>query len=156
MSKTKAPAFTMPKGAELADSAPFKDGDVYRFPFVALDQTPGGSNLGRIEWSVEFVPKTRGHKTLVGVCVWARQTRDPRYCGKAFYIPVNAAFITTQGRTRIDKTCGSFFAGAWRAYICQTHGFTVIESYPENHHVCLVVDVSSSISNDIYFEEARR
>jgi len=131
----------------------FKDKDgVYRFPFEPLDQTLGGSNLGRIEWHCEFVRsrKQKGRYHFTELYVWATQTRDRRYAGKYFSIP---CFIDSiQDRSLIERGA-SFTECVWSINFCRDHGNVVMSTYPENHHRVLSVNVGSSIQIQIRFEK---
>lgn len=132
------------------DAAAFQvaDGE-YRFPFTVLDPTEGGSNLGRIEWCVELLRarKRKGRCPLIeGIAVWAHQTRDPGYKGIVFHLPTLTDAITTH----MDRD--DFTRFVWWVSFCEVHGFPVMKAYPANKHSVLIVNVGSSLSNDIWFE----
>src|SRR3972149_222499 len=131
-----------------AKSFLLKDG-TYVFPFLVLDPTPGGSNLGRIDWNCELIRsrKIRGRYHLATIYVWARQTRDKRYAGKYFEIPCRSEGLS--GRKLTDKG-NALTECTWTVGYCNDHGNVVLSSYPENHHKELVVRVGSSISIEVY------
>ncbi len=129
---------------------PFKIRDgVYRFPFTPLDPTPGGRSLGRMEWCIEPIRRTRkreGRYWIDSILVWATQTSDPRYFGIVFEIPCMVDCVTSH---RLSD--GSYFAGVWRTVYCEQHRNVVFDSYPENHHTGLIVNVfvsSASVEYD--------
>lgn len=133
-----------------ADASAFEVDGHFKFPFVLLDPTPGGSNLGRIEWHVELFPakKQRGeNRRRIGeLRVWATQTRDPRYQGKCFRFETIAEALSHRHRD------GMGFQ-PWRVMFCELHrGAVVISAYPDNHHRTLVVDTNSSISLEVHYE----
>lgn len=150
--------FSVPRPWKLDKAKAFLSGSPvfpkYIFPFTALDTAPGGMNLGRIEWHVELVParKVKGRKSISAIALWATQTRDPRYLRKVFYLPCFSDAITSQ----TDRS--DFVKHVWRQGFCETHGLLILSAYPRNDHAELVVEVGSSISNDIYFQrdEAQR
>lgn len=135
------------------DAEPFKDGDiipVYRFPFVGLDTTPGGGNLGRIEWHVELHPAERRRSgewfvRLSEVWVWASQTRDTRYAGKVFRFETIAEAL---GQSLLGRNFHP-----WRVRFCEEHrGAVILSAYPDNQYKTLVIAPCSSISCDVGFE----
>ena len=146
--------FTMGKGWIVDDAADYKAGTPvfpkYRFPCVALDPTPGGSNLGRMEWCVELLKgkKREGRRLVGGVAVWARQTRDPRYVGRVFHLPMQTDCLSA---IRIGERC-SFFAEVWRVFFCEVHDNVIFEAYVPSDATALVIETSSSIGNNIQFE----
>jgi hypothetical protein len=141
---------------EFTDPGPFKTERGYRFPFTRLDPTPGGGNIGCIEWHVEFV---RGRKRRMGaygiaaVLVWALQTRDERYAGKSFRLDWHDTRGAMLDRP-IDPTRRSFGAGIWFVGFCSEHGQIVLASYPPDGSAALVIETGSSVGNRIYFEVA--
>lgn len=126
------------------------DDSTYRFPFTVLDPTPGGSNLGRIEWGIELLHgrKQKGRYYIEKLLVFARQTRDERYAGKVFEIPCFTDML--QGRELTGRS--AFIQHVWQVSICPEHNAPVLSAYPENQHSELVVDVRSSISIDVNFK----
>ena len=136
------------KKIEPIDPIDFKvDEWKYEFPFKVLDDTPGGSNLGRIQWYVEMhpMPKKRGRKNIKEIWVWARQTRDERYANKIFRIETWAEGLTTNSLKE------SF--SPWRIFFCEEHkGAVVLDAYPKNHHTKLVICPFSSISCEVDFD----
>lgn len=139
---------------DFADLTPFRTADApfsqYTFPFVCLDPTPGGANLGRIEWCIELHPaaKRRGEKRrrIGEVWLWAKQTRDPRYSGKQFRIEAHAE---GWGTHRLD---GGEYA-PWRILFCEEHkGAVIMLAYPQNHHTKLIFNAASSIEFEVHFE----
>ncbi|MES2409182.1 MAG: hypothetical protein V4509_02665 [Patescibacteria group bacterium] len=131
---------------------PFKTEHGYEFPFEVLDKTPGGSNLGRIQWCVEMypAPKQRGEnrKRLSKIWVWAKQTRDKRYASKVFEIPTYAESLTTDASLRR----GTAFA-PWKIDFCEQHkGAVILDCYPTDGCKKLVINNWSSISIEVNFE----
>ena len=123
----------------------------YRFPFVAVDPTPGGKNLGRMEWHVELLRGTKrrkGTRRFGGIAIWATQTRDTRYARVVFHIPMCCEGITTR-RDRDD-----FTRFVWHIGFCSIHDETVLTAYPDNRHVALIVRAWSGISNELFFERS--
>lgn len=133
----------------------FRDKDgYYLFPFECLDKTPGGSNLGRIEWHMELVPSKKGQTKyekgryhIEKLLVWASQTRDPRYQKKVFEIPCWAEALTSDSL----RERGSYMHYVWRVMICELHKNVVFSAYPANEHKVLKINVGSSISIDADF-----
>ena len=125
---------------ESADS--FKDENgYYVFPFEVLDKTPGGSNLGRIEWCIEPIrgKKKQGRIMIEKLLVWAKQTRDERYVGKIFEIPCHTEAITGDS---IDRN--SFLNHVWYWYFCPDHNTVGMWAYPRNEHSKMVINCGSS------------
>lgn len=145
--------------AMIVSAKPFKRDDAYaewyEFPFEVLDKTPGRSNLGRIEWHMEFVPGRAqrrkyisGRRYIETIRVWATQTRDQRYKNKVFEIPVFTESITADSLRRR----GSYLHYVWRAQLCNLHrGLAIYSAYPANHHKKLIIPVDSSICLEPYF-----
>jgi len=133
-------AVTLKGDWKLGDIQAFKVREgIYRFPFTTMDPTPGGQNLGRIEWCLEPVRRSRkreGRYWIDSLLIWARQTRDDRYQGVIFEIPCLVDCVTTH---RYDG--GSYYAGVWRMGYCPEHRNAIFEAYPENQHTGLKVDV---------------
>lgn len=135
----------------------FKDpesGGSYVFPFDVFDKTPGGSNLGRIQWIIELHPSKKiGGRIRIGeLWVHARQTKDQKYRrgDKIIYfkIPTFAESLTT--RSSLDKQ--NCYA-PWRMFFCEMHkGAFILDSYPSNHHSKLIINADSSISIDVNYE----
>jgi hypothetical protein len=121
----------------------------YEFPFEVLDKTPGGSNLGRIEWCIELIRSKRKKEGLYYIeklYLWAKQTRDKRYIGKIFEIPCYADCVGGPSRE-------SFLKGVWRVGFCDIHKTLILEAYPDkDNYKKLVINNGSSILMDIYFE----
>ena len=126
-----------------------KDG-TYVFPFIGLDPTPGGSNLGRIEWHCELVRsrKTRDRYYLAAIYVWATQTRDKRYAGKYFEIACHSSGLSGRKLTNMGN---ALIECVWTIGYCGDHGNVTLSAYPANHHKELVIRAGSSISIDVYF-----
>ena len=124
----------------------------YVFPFEALDRTPGGSNLGRIEWHVEIGKgkKTRGRYYIERMLVWATQTRDHRYAGILFEIPCFSEMLHADSVGSND----SYLKHVWSVGFCNEHKLPYFSAYPENRHNKLVIEANSSIMVDMYFEES--
>ena len=123
---------------------------VYRFPFKVLDDTPGGSNLGRIEWCIEPFKgkKHHGRYYIEKLWVWAKQTRDKRYAKKIFEIPCFSEAISGDSLKQKD----SFLHNVWLTFFCGEHRNSMqFWAYPENGKSILEIDVSSSISINIEF-----
>lgn len=130
-----------------ADEFRGEDG-IYRFPFKVLDETPGGSNLGRIEWNIELIGEGEGEEYRIGkLLVWARQTRDARYVGKVFEIPCQSMRF---GGHRLSEK-GSFTDAVWMVYLCPEHRAPVMSAYPENHHSEIEINAGSSVMIDVRF-----
>lgn len=124
-------------------------GGTYRFPFEVLDKTPGGSNLGRIEWGIEPVwskRKREGRHYIEKLYVWARQTRDPRYSKFVFEIPCYAEALTG---TSIEK--GHFLHHVWYYGFCPEHKSAYMMAYPADQHTALEIRTFSSISLEAQF-----
>lgn len=129
----------------------FRHGDSYIFPFEVLDKTPGGTNLGRIQWHMEFVSDSKqkdGRYYYSKLYVWASQTRDKRYYKKVFEIPCYTECITGGVLGKKDY----YIDQVWRIQICDLHKNTVFSAYPQNKHTKLIIPVNSSIFVDPYFE----
>ena len=144
----------MAKGKKKREAVTFGDvkkyerHGVYEFPFDVLDPTPGGKNLGRIEWAVEIHPATKrrgeNRKRIREVWVWASQTIDPRYRGLVF------RFETIAESLGFDSLRRSF--APWRVgFCCEHRGAVILEAYPENHHTKFIIAPSSSISCEVKF-----
>ena len=129
----------------------YKVDDGYLFPFTCLDDTPGDSNLGRIEWNLEFY-KTKldkGQRFVTQMLVWARQTRDPRYFGKTFLLDCNTAGVMSscnRGRKTDD-----FMHCSWFVAPCPEHKGQIIAAYPEDHHNALHIEMNSWVGTYIKF-----
>ena len=123
----------------------------YRFPFERLDPTPGGSNLGCIEWHVELMPDSRrrqGRRRVVSAFVWASQTRDTRYAGKLFTLPAHCDGILV-----LAVGLGlSYLGGVWFMGFCPIHKQLAMSSYPPDGSSALVVDFWLSTAGHIYYE----
>jgi hypothetical protein len=136
-------------GTEISSADEFKckDGS-YRFPFVCVDKTPGGRNLGRIEWCIEPIKgkKVKGRYYIESLLVWAMQTYDPRYIGKTFKIPCYMKQLEGPNYNP------NYFSRVWRIAFCAEHGALVFDAYPANEHTVLVIEGKSSVYNNIYFE----
>jgi len=127
------------------------DDGIYRFPFVCLDETPGGRSLGRIEWHVEPVKgrKTNGRYYIEKLFVWPSQTYDERYYKKPiFEIPCYAESITADSL----RDRASYMHCVWRFMYCEVHKCPIFSAYPANEHNTLEINVGSSISIDIEFK----
>ena len=141
----------MKKEIKTVSADSFKtDRGEYVFPFECLDKTPGGSNLGRIEWHVEPIKsnKNKGRYYIEKLLVFASQTRDERYKGKIFEIPCYTESITADVLHHRD----SYFHYVWRMTWCEVHNTAFFSAYPKNEHTKLVINVNSSISSEIEFE----
>jgi hypothetical protein len=136
---------------ELTSAETYQTDGGYLFPFTVMDPTPGGSNLGRIEWHVELYKsqKRRGYsgKFITKMLVWARQTRDPRYDGKVFILDCYTRGIMTCLQTSNDD----FSRHAWFLSVCEEHGGVIISSYPSDHHVALMIETHSEVGTRIRF-----
>jgi hypothetical protein len=124
--------------------------DGYLFPFICMDHTPGGSNLGRIEWNVEVYKSkknNRGFQNITQLIVWAKQTRDKRYVGKFFLLDCNTAGILTHS----NKIRADFIHCAWLLSICDVHRNPIISAYPEDNHVALWIERYSDIGTRMCF-----
>ena len=122
----------------------------YIFPFKCLDDTPDGSNLGRMEWCIEPVRASKKHKEgwypIEKLYIWARQTRDKQYLNKVFEIPCGAEYIFTSPNEN------SFFSGVWMAGYCPEHKNMVLISYPnKDEYNTLVIRNWTSIGVDVRF-----
>lgn len=122
----------------------------YEFPFTAVDETPGGRSLGRIEWVIEPIKgkKYKGRYYIEKLLVSAKQTYDKRYSGKLFEIPCFTESITTDTMFRRD----SYFHFVWRMSWCEIHNTPVFDAYPKNEHTKLIINTNSSISIYIDFK----
>lgn len=130
------------------------EGGRYVFPFVLLDPTPGGSNLGRIGFDIEFVP-TKNKKAIGKILLHVNQTRDERYAGKVFEIEANTATIFGCSGTLIrdGRTRMTIFVGTWMLGICREHNAPFLRVHPSDGHTRLVIEPPfSSIGSDIFFE----
>ena len=121
----------------------------YIFPFEVLDKTPGGRNLGRIEWLIEPIVGKKnkdGRYYIEKLLIQARQTRDKRYIGKLFEIPVFADSILgdTLGRE-------SYINYVWRMMFCPEHKTFIFDAYPGNNHKALKISCFSTMGIDINF-----
>lgn len=125
---------------------------IYVFPFDVIDKTPGGSNLGRIEWHMEFHKgkKTKGRYYIEKILVWATQTRDERYVKKIFEIPCYTESIYASPSSTGNRNY--YLSYVWRIMQCEVHNTLMFSAYPENQHVALEIGVGSSISADIMFK----
>lgn len=122
---------------------------LYAFPFLLLDETPGGENLGRIEWHVEPVPgKTprgrRGESALGGFLVWATQTTDPRYRARTYWLERDTGGL--EGRRLTGAPGAAFIENVWIIRRCREHNRLVLSAYPRDHHRRLVFELTSSIA----------
>lgn len=155
---TKRKKFMTPEDVKLSSADEFLTKDsqsfmrTYVFPFVALDPTPGGSNLGRIMFNMELVPGRKrrdGRYYYEQMMIQVRQTRDPKYLGKTFSIPIltESLYSSQAGPNRSD-----FTKYVWHIEQCPVHKVTCMSAYPENHHTKLKIVVGSSIMIEAYFE----
>ena len=121
---------------------------LYRYPFKCMDDTPGGDNLGKIEWCIEPVygKKKRGRYFIESLLVWARQTRDKKYSKKLFLIHCFAGAITGDSLNRQD-----YLNHVWYWGICSEHKRPFMVAYPQKHHSVLEINTGSSISIEIKF-----
>jgi hypothetical protein len=120
----------------------------YLFPFTLMDTTPGGGNLGRIEWHIEFV-KTRKEKNaryITQMLVWARQTKDPRYLNKFFLLDCNTPSIVTHLNNSSD-----FLNNTWTMAICYEHKMPIVSAHPPDKYCALYIETFSSIGTRIRF-----
>lgn len=123
---------------------------IYIFPFKVLDDTPGGSNLGRIEWNIEAIRgnKNKGRYYIEKLLIYATQTHDERYGARnIFEIPCFSESISGDCLNR-----ESFLNYVWRIMPCEMHKTFVLSAYPGNQHKELIIDVGSSIGIDIDFK----
>lgn len=138
------------------DASAYKVGEhgwEYAFPFTLMDTTPGGANLGRIEWHVEIQPtkRKRGEKfNRVGTLrVWATQTRDPRYQHRIFEFDT---FAESLGFAR-DADFHEHTFQPWHVGFCNEHrGAVILTAYPNNEHSVLTVAPTSSIQIEVGFK----
>lgn len=140
----------MPKTkTEFESAEAFKVEGGYLFPFTLMDDTPGGSNLGRIMWNIEIhkTQKQDGVNYITQMVVWANQTRDPRYQDKNFLLECHTAGIMTCGLTSKDD----LMPHVWFVAVCAEHGKTVLRAYPSNGHAALQVEAYSSVGTRIHF-----
>lgn len=141
----------MQKKLNIVSAKAYKNKDgwgEYRFPFEVLDKTPGGSNLGRIEWHLEALTgkKTKGRYYIEKLHIWATQTRDPRYAKKIFEIPCYSESFLGDSIKR-----ESYLNYVWRVMPCEIHKTMMFSAYPANNHKELVVNAGSGIGIDIDF-----
>ncbi len=121
----------------------------YMLPFIVLDPTPGGKNIGRIEWIIEPIErkKKQGRWYITKLLVCARQTHDPRWSGKLFYVD-----LFTEALTGNRQNGDGFFNGVWLSFYCAEHRNSMqFLSYPKNHHKHLRIETYSSIMCDIKY-----
>lgn len=121
---------------------PWEDGK-YILPFDVLDKTEGGSNLGRIEWTIETLQPKRWICTFL---IEARQTRDIRYKWKTLGIKMWTSCIGSSFNE------DSFIKNLWITSYCKKHKTTIMCAYPQNHHTKLVIWPNSSVYISVYFE----
>lgn len=141
--KTKMPKVT--KATKYYD----KDRREYVFPFEVFDKTPGGSNLGRIEWWIEPVWKydrSRKRYCIDEAYVWARQTRDKRYAGKLFLVDC----FGDNWFSSCTHIHDNFIKYVWLIEKCMIHKTMQYGAYPEDHHTKLVI---SENGFNVYFED---
>lgn len=125
----------------------YPDGSIYVFPFAVFDDSPGGGNLGRIEWHVEpHELRQRGQSRIGGFLVWATQTRDKLYHGKTFWIPCG-----TDSVMRTARDGNGYFENVWSVGFCRDHRTLAFSAYPKDHHKELRVNVSSGIGVELEF-----
>ena len=120
-----------------------REDGVYEFPFVCMDTTPGGSNLGRIEWHIEPIRgrKHRGRYYIEKLLVYASQTRNKKYRGIVFEISCYSESLYSSILHPEDE----FIPRVWRIMFCEEHKTPVLSAYPENRHTRLEINVGSSI-----------
>ena len=123
------------------------------FPFVCLDSTPGGKNIGKITWEIELIP-AKNRKNIQTILVSAKQTRDERYAGKIFEIKADTLSIMGVSGTLLSgRKEMTIFGCTWRAGYCQEHRGLILFTSPKFWHTKLVIPPPfSSIGSDIYFE----
>lgn len=142
---TKKPKF------ETVSAADFKgEGGTYRFPFEVLDPTPGGENLGRIEWCIELIWSKRkkwGCHHIEKIYLWAKQTRDPRYAKKILEIECFAEALTSNSVFGLD----SYIHNVWYIGQCPEHKTPFMAAYPGNKHTALEINIFSSICLEAVF-----
>jgi len=145
------PKIQIPKGWKLTPPQLYQQGNRYCFPFMAVDTL---GNLGRIEWHLEPFrsPKHRGHYLICGLLVWATQTRDPRYSGRIFHIPMITEALTSSTYSgRASRDGSDYFHHSWLFAFCTTHRMPFFSAYPADEHTELVVETGSGVSNRVYF-----
>lgn len=155
-----APAFPLPKNSTwvVDDATGYRTENKvypeYIFPFTLMDPTPGGQNLGRMEWQLEPLPsaKQKGRRYIQGLAIWARQTRDPRYTSRIFLIPTRSEAITGSRRLLGERTEADFVSGVWHMGFCELHRSLILTAYPPDGMTRLIVRTGSSISNEVYFD----
>ena len=128
---------------------------IYRFPFETLDPTPGGSNLGRMEWGIELFrakKKQNNRYYIEKIWVWARQTRDKRYLGKVFEIPCWTEMIESLDRVFGEPGTDPYMSRVWQTAFCSEHKQVSFSAYPDTDHNVLEIDVQSSIMASINFK----
>jgi hypothetical protein len=146
------PAPKMPAGGAEVVTLEAPEQGAHVFDFEVFDRTPGGTNLGRIEWHIE--PLARRNR-LTGLLVFASQTRDPRYAKRVFWIPCGADGLDGRHAVR-EPGVNDFVELVWRVAPCAFHRSLVLSAYPGDHHDELVIGVGSSISVDAQFRPPPR
>lgn len=129
------------------DPKQFEKDGCYEFPFELFDSTPGGSNLGRIEWMLETSFTGRN---ITGLILSAKQTRDPRYDGKLFHLKCKAPLLTS-----VTFSAGrrSFFESVWAFGQCEIHKLPILIAYPPDGTSKLCTDsLYSGVSTAIWWE----
>ena len=142
-----------PKNINIKTSSPkefrvdYDYGEVYEFPFHALDPNPRRS--GRIEWHIEcFTEYNRKEKRhyICKLWVWATSTFDPRYRGKIFEIPCYTEAIHGNPMGHGKKIMeSSFLQSVWKFMPFSDNGNFVLSAYPNNEHTVLRIACNSSI-----------
>jgi hypothetical protein len=121
----------------------------YLFPFILFDPTPGGSNLGRIEWNIEIY-KTRKNKisktrSITQILVWARQTKDAQYLNKFFLLNCDSVGIMTH------HDGDDFLHNVGFMQICDEHKMPILCAYPRDGSCALYIEAYSSVGTRIRF-----
>jgi len=97
--------------------------------FVALDPTPGGSNLGRAEFTVCQIFKYGKPK---GYFVYPRQQRDVDTCWYVTYVSFQGISIGSYGNIDPPRV--------WNTFWCKDHKTMGLDMYVPNNSRILHLD----------------
>lgn len=125
-----------------------KFGNVYEFPFDAVDQSP--AQIGTIEWHLEpFMEYNRTEKKyyINKLWLWATQTFDVRYRGKIFEIECYTACLhgNPPAKDLENIVEEPFIQRVWEFTPYSDNGNYVLTAYPRHEHNVLKIAIDSSI-----------
>ena len=120
-----------------------KEEDKYIFPIQVLDPDKTCKSLGRIEIHIEQFRSSKkedGLYCIEKIWLWFQQTRDEKYRGVIFEIPMHCESLQLESENS---------EGGQTLMFCNIHKNPVIWFYPDNGVQSLEIENRSSIYNRI-------